>query len=281
MQTEEVRHDEIARGCDKIKRYNWTLKDEPGEVRLVHKGKLLINEDYQRKASQARVLALANAWSWVACGVLVVGEREGDLWVIDGQHRLLAARKRSDIVELPCIVFKTEGAKQEAIGFLNANTARGPVSAHSKYRAALQAGDETALTVQRIASRAGVEISQHTETPTQVKAIYWLMKRAAMNPDAVEQTLIVARKLCVDEATTIKQRLLEGLYIIHSKIGFDDDRLLSRIFAVGATRLLSGANKAVAVYGVREGGSAMYAQGMLNEINKGLRNKFSFDNQGE
>lgn len=49
-------------------------------------------------------------------------------------------------------------------------------------------------------------------------------------------------------------------------------RLFDRLKAIGAPRLVEGANKASAFF-VR-GGAQVWARGMLEEINKGLRNRF-------
>ena len=94
-------------GGDKIKRYGWTVQDEPGDMRLLHKDKLQIHPAYQRDLVAQKVSEISAAWSWIALGALVVGERGGEFWVIDGQHRAAAAKRRSDTTHLPCVVFKT------------------------------------------------------------------------------------------------------------------------------------------------------------------------------
>ena len=76
---------------------------------------LQIDESYQRSIdtgpSQSLVKRIARDWDWGLCQPLNVAKREdGSLWVIDGQHRLAAARDRGDIYDLPCVVIASRCA---------------------------------------------------------------------------------------------------------------------------------------------------------------------------
>src|ERR1039458_1218404 len=83
---------------DKAPRYAWTIKNAPGEFHMLPKGELEVDPGYQRnKINLGRVVELSRAWDWIACGCLVVALREDNKWfVVDGQHRKLAADERSD-----------------------------------------------------------------------------------------------------------------------------------------------------------------------------------------
>lgn len=95
-------------GLDKVQRYGWTMQDKQGEQRQINKNLLLVNDDYQRTASASKILEIASEWSWIGCGVIIVAKRDGSYWVIDGQHRVLAAKRRSDIKEMPCLVLMSK-----------------------------------------------------------------------------------------------------------------------------------------------------------------------------
>lgn len=84
----------------KVERFGWTIKDAPGVMTLLDKKVLQIHQDYQRQAIVSKIRAITATWSWVACGAIIVGKRCGEYWVIDGQHRVLAARQRADITAL-------------------------------------------------------------------------------------------------------------------------------------------------------------------------------------
>ena len=70
---------------------------------------LHIDPTYQRSIdtapSQTLIRRIAVHWDWGLCQPLTVAKRDdGMLYVIDGQHRLAAAKARHDIYDLPCVV---------------------------------------------------------------------------------------------------------------------------------------------------------------------------------
>lgn len=262
-------------GVDKTARYGWVFKDEPGQLRMLHKDVLQIHSDYQRDALQQKVKLITAEWSWVACGALVVGHRNGAYWVIDGQHRALAAKRRSDISELPCVVFETADVKAEARGFLDLNTGRKPVTAVAKQKAMVAAGDETASYVQQQCKELGLQIRPSTHGVGQLKCVGWCMRRAAEDREVFRMVLAMGAELSAQDQMPIAERVLEGLWILNAKCGdgLADKRLTKRLRDKGARVLLDAANRASAYYST--GGGKIWAQGMLAELNRGLQRKFT------
>lgn len=263
---------ETSNGVNKTSRYGWTTKDEPGELKNIHKNSLKIHPDYQRDAIPSKIKEITSNWSWIAAGAVIVGERNGELWVIDGQHRVLAAKRRSDISHLPCLVFKTNSIKQEAIGFLDLNTGRKPVSSIAKFKAMIAAGDEAACIVQKTLDSLGVTPKATANKAKEIKSIAWAVKRAGENPQKFELVMRIATELSHD--VPLQERLLDGLWYINERIdgGIEQKRIYDRLKAVGARRLLDAASKAAAYY-VR-GGAAVWAAGMIEELNRGLQKRF-------
>jgi hypothetical protein len=174
-------HGKQSKTLTKLMRYGWTVKHSPGTLCYLHKSLLQISKEYQRTAMKQRCLAMASSWSWVALGAISVGRRDGEFWVIDGQHRVLAAMLRSDVGDLPCIVFETESMQQEAQGFIDANTGRKPVTTIDKFRASLIAGDETAKYVDYVLSSVGITPKSTANKPMEIKSLGWAMQRAKEN----------------------------------------------------------------------------------------------------
>lgn len=264
-------------GIDKTKRYGWIMKDEPGEQTMLPKELLHVHQSYQRPVVAQKVKEITAAWSWLSCGSLIVGKRRGQYWVIDGQHRALAAMRRSDITHLPCVVFETANIRQEARGFLDANTGRKPVSAISKQKALVCAGDEVAQFVQKTCAELGISIRPYATHARHLKCIGWCMKRAQENRAAFVTVLTMVGDLSEKDDIHMPERVLEGLWIIHAKCGTDglhDKRLADRVRDKGVRVLLEAANRACAYYA--GGGGKIWAEGILSELNKGLRNKFTF-----
>lgn len=264
---------ETVKGVDKVKRYGWVTKDEPGALKTLHKDVLQIHPAYQRDVIPAKVKEITANWSWVGAGAIVVGERGGEFWVIDGQHRVLAAKRRSDITHLPCVVFQTEGVRQEAIAFLDLNTGRKPVSSIGKFKAMIAAGDEAACTVHKTLEALGVTPKATANKGKELKSVAWAVTRAKEDPEKFALVMRIAADLSHD--IPISSRLLDGLWYIDARMdgGIDNKRFIDRLQSIGARKLIDAAHKAAAYF--VHGGAKVWAAGMMDEINKGLRNKFS------
>ncbi len=269
---------ETAKGVDKTRRYGWITKDEPGALKIMHKDVLKIHPAYQRDVILAKVKEITAEWSWVGAGAIVVGERNGEFWVIDGQHRVLAAKRRSDISYLPCIVFQTEGVKQEAIAFLVLNAGRKPVSSIGKFKAMIAAGNDTACVVHKTLEALGVTLKPAAKKGRELKSVAWAVRKAAEDAEKFELVMRIAADL--SHEIPIQERLLDGLWYINDRLdgGIGDKRFSDRLRAIGARRLIDAANKAAAYF--VKGGASIWATGMMEEINKGLRNRFTLRNDG-
>lgn len=82
----------------------------PPSIEWVAIENLSVDASYQRStendASRRLITSIAVKFDWRLCMPLVVSRRlGGELIVIDGQHRTMAARKRADILHLPCCIF--------------------------------------------------------------------------------------------------------------------------------------------------------------------------------
>jgi len=259
-------------GVDKVSRYGWVIKDEPGRLVMIHKEMLNIPDEYQRDLITSKVKEITKNWSWIGAGVIVVAERDGKFWVIDGQHRVAGAWRRSDITQLPCIVFKTKDVKTEAKAFLDINTQRKPVSSIGKFKAMLAAGDEGAIIANETFELLGIKPKSTASKARELKSVAWSVRRAKEDAARFKKVMRIAADISSD--MPIKEILLEGLWYIDERIdgGIEQKRFVKRLHAIGAQGLIDAAKKASA-YFVR-GGAKIWAHGMLNAINKGLRNKF-------
>jgi len=149
-------------GNDKIERYGWSKNTgNIGSFEWLHKEELLIDPVYQRGVSDQRALAIARTWKWEAVGVLIVAARDGMFYVIDGQHRLLAAKRRADITTLPCRVFENVN---EAKVFLDCNVQRRPLKSLEKFAAQLMSGDNVAVQIDRDLKSRGFSVPKKSST---------------------------------------------------------------------------------------------------------------------
>jgi hypothetical protein len=132
---------------------------------------LLIDESYQRgletSASQSLIRKIAIHWDWGLCQPLFVARRgDGDLYVVDGQHRLAAARLRGDIWQLPCVVTSFASGSDEAAAFVALNQMRRPLTKLEIFKAALAAGDFEASQIAVALEDAGLSLANTTNNQT-------------------------------------------------------------------------------------------------------------------
>jgi hypothetical protein len=128
---------------------------------------LEVDPSYQRStdaaASQALIRRIAMFWDWSLCQPLAVAKRDdGALRVVDGQHRLEAARMRGDIEDLPCVVTAYRNPGDEAAAFVALNQQRRPLSQIDLFKAALAAEDDVAGKIDQLLTEAGLRLAPHT-----------------------------------------------------------------------------------------------------------------------
>lgn len=261
-------------GVSKIERYGWKIANSPGALVQIDKDKLQVGASYQRDADRNKVLQISRDWDWLACSAITVAKVRGKFRVIDGQHRVLAARKRSDVQNLPCLVFETTGVAEEARGFLALNTLNKPVSAVDKHRARLVAEDETAIKIQQTLDVLGLKLTRSPTSVNQFGSIAWANAKASESFDDFRIVMSLAAELARDAAMPVQEKLLAGLWYINRNYegGLEDRRLRARIHHVGAASLLEGAVRAAAYFA--RGGGRVFAQGMMDVLNKGVHTKF-------
>lgn len=128
---------------------------------------LKVDRSYQRDPSQRLVDKIADDWDEVASELILVsdrGEREGNeggLFVINGQHRTIAARKRNDQKIWARIIDMTDvddPAQIEAGLRLKTNVRLGDRPLE-RFKAQIRAGDEESLAIQKLLARYDTEIN--------------------------------------------------------------------------------------------------------------------------
>lgn len=128
---------------------------------------LQVDQSYQRslenKSSQTLIRKIAQYWNWDLCQPLVVARRHGgSLFVIDGQHRLEAAKLRGDIQQLPCVIVEYASSADEAASFVHLNQQRRPLSTVDVFKAAVASLDPEAVALSDAMADAGLTLAGHS-----------------------------------------------------------------------------------------------------------------------
>lgn len=207
---------------------------------------LEIDPRYQRSIenpeSQALIADIALNWHWGRAQLLTVSRRDGRLFVVDGQHRLAAAKLRGDIQQLPCLIEEFADVAEEAALFNDLNDRRRPVSAIDKFRAALVAGDAECIAIGSAMERAGLALASHTNPtawkPGQLANIGGIRQAWRMHgPAAAELAMTLMADGFKGEVLTYAGTIFPGLVAVCAgKPGedtIDDNSLACLIRALG------------------------------------------------
>lgn len=194
---------------------------------------LNVDASYQRELdAQSRSLIgeIAARWDWSLCQPLVVASRpDRSLFVVDGQHRLEAAKLRGDIPQLPCVIFHPADATDEAKAFVELNAKRRPLTAYALYKGALVAGDEPTLALAQLLADAGLSFTGAADParmkPGQLNNVGTVRKWHARNGDAHTRVVLA----CIGRAFGSEVITFSGaLFMAVASTVLEHDTRLSR-----------------------------------------------------
>ncbi len=144
------------------------LAGQPGpDFDLVAPTDLHVDEAYQRglsPKSEALIRRIVRTWSWAKFKPPICARVDGRLHVLDGQHTAIAAASHGGIPTIPVVVVAAPDIVERADAFVSHATNRLQATPIQIWRAAVQAGDEDALTVASVCQRAGVELLPFSPT---------------------------------------------------------------------------------------------------------------------
>jgi hypothetical protein len=126
-------------------------------------------------------------------GVIVVNRRrDGSLWVIDGQHRWIAA-KRAGEIEMLAQLFTGLTVEQEAAMFRELNSNASPATATQKFKADLVAGDPKAVAIDQVVRRSGTRVKTNQGAAKGIGAVaslIWIYDKSGVEGIALTLKII-------------------------------------------------------------------------------------------
>lgn len=148
-----------------------TRQIEP-DLRYVPIAELVVDDSYQRelgKTGWRKVKQIAQEFRWSRfTPVLVARLAEGRFAIVDGQHRVHAALW-CGIDAVPCQVVEADQAEQaRAFAWVNGQVTA--VTSFHLYKAALSAGEDWAVRMQRAVEAAGCRLMPHNSSTKSKKA---------------------------------------------------------------------------------------------------------------
>jgi hypothetical protein len=146
---------------------------KPPELAWLPVGKLSVDPKYQRdtgsRRSQSLIEKIKNDFRWSRFGVVLAVKHKGGWFVIDGQHRVEAAKARGDIETVPAVVLPHATVEAAAVDFVAINRDRVAVTPLHIHHAQLSAGDPQAMAIARVCAASGLEVCRYPIPSTHMK----------------------------------------------------------------------------------------------------------------
>lgn len=165
--------------------------------------RLSVDPRYQRdtksRRSQVVIEKIAADFRWSRFGVIMAVKGADGWLVVDGQHRVEAARRRSDVPRVPALVLRETSLADVAADFVAVNQTRVIVTPLHLHHAQLAAGDPETLKVADICKRAGIRICRwptpaNKMKPGETLAVGLIISVVRLGEDAALKILTRARK---------------------------------------------------------------------------------------
>ncbi|MDA8230368.1 MAG: ParB/RepB/Spo0J family partition protein [Magnetospirillum sp.] len=125
---------------------------------------LSVDDRYQRKIdsrrSQVAIEQIVQHFKWSCFGTVLVTQQDEGWLIIDGQHRVEAAR-RLGVKTVPCVVVHQASLAEQASMFVSTNQIRVQVNPYTLFHARMTAGEPLALDVQRLCDEARLSIPKY------------------------------------------------------------------------------------------------------------------------
>ena len=143
---------------------------QQGAYEVVRIADLHVDPAYQRDLSRDMVEKIREEWEESAAGAIVVSRREnGDLYIVNGQHRTAAASElgREEILAqvIPGLTSQDESRLR-----LLGNTRRND-TAQERFRAQVAAGDVESIAIQEILKQFGTRINPSADMHNGVNSV--------------------------------------------------------------------------------------------------------------
>ena len=244
--------------------------------------KIRTDPTYQRDANPRWVERLATGWDRNSIGMICVSVREDGLYyVIDGQHRVEAARTL-DVDLLPAEIWHRLTISEEARMFVQRNTTRG-VKRVTMFLSSVEAGTPDQCEILKIVHAAGWEVNDNANNDGTIRAVGVLERIYGVStngtkdrrPNELRTTLETVKRAWGADQDAVAGFLLDGLGRFFIRYGdqIDGDLLVRKLSKYdGGPRALVGRSKELRGF-VRSTVPNCVAELVVETYNRGLRTK--------
>jgi hypothetical protein len=262
-----------ASAADKVVKFKWAKPTSPGQQMLLAKSVLNVDDRYQRgQTSHEAVKRIARDWDWSLFGVIKIAKRpDGTFWVFDGGHRTRAAFFRSDINDLPCIVFEWSDVADEARAFIAGARTSTRISSLDTFRAATVAMEPDACRTAALIKSLGMKVVQRATHQNELKCIHTIQNAVAENEEKATKCLQVCQVMAGDEP--ISGSVFRALFCLAQH--FNGRDVISEFSEPLQQLTQAEAEKAIRQLKaeIGKGGQTIAAKAIVGLLNKGKKTR--------
>jgi hypothetical protein len=199
----------------------------------------LLNIDtYQRNLNPGWVMEIANDFDMAKAGVPVASLRNGIYHVIDGQHRLSAARI-AGVPMLMCQIIHDVTHEGSATLFKDLNKNRKRTSPYDNHRAGVEAKDPDSLGLEDVVNKNGIDISRGRgeNRINAVQTIVDIYKKYGY--DHLDITLRLIKATWDGESISFKEDMINGVsaFVNIYKDDIKENVFIAKLQTVGIVRI--------------------------------------------
>lgn len=187
-----------------------------GEQKWCRLGNTRVVQDAQRPLNPKKVAMLVAEFDIDHIGIPIVSERDGNFYIIDGQHRIEALKQWLgegwQDQQVLCHVYHDLNEQEEAEKFLRHNDARA-VSAFDKFRTGVTAGRDLEVQVKRVVESQSLCISNQKGVAGAISCVTTLCKVYKHGgPQTLARTLRIVRDAYGDAG--LEQAVISGIGLL-------------------------------------------------------------------
>jgi hypothetical protein len=212
---------------------------------------LMVDLSYQRELVESKVNRIVKEYNSKAIGVVILSLREnGDLFIIDGAHRIAALKKMGlGNQDVNSIVYFGLSLPQEAELFVLLNENRSKPKQSAIHKASAKAGDVDSAEIEAMLSRLGLTIGDKPGVGI-IRAVGLLHKvNEKISISNLEKSLRILRDAFGMHSSSFQAEFIVAISMIVVKYKtVDESRLVKTLSALGQpTYLISKASNMVGI----------------------------------
>lgn len=232
-------------------------------------------DKYQRNCNIERAYNYAENFNPNLFEVIHVSQRDGQYWVVDGQHRLVVAKKRG-LQYITCQLHYGMTYEEEAKMFdeLNGTESSKPTTIHARVNARLEYKDPVMLDIKNIVETSGfvfgMDNSKRVNKIIATSTLIFIYKQ--IGQAGLRRVLALIKGAWDGHKEAMDKCILMGMYLFVKNYNdqFKDSEFINKMSRV-SPRLILNEGKANKKYS--RGAYTPFAIEILFNYNKGRRNQ--------